>query len=80
MSAELEFQVAELVNTATDGDVGVAEALAESHSLALTGVSSLAYLRLIELVERRFGVTVDLESDVSYLDTVPSLAKWLESQ
>ena len=80
MSTELEIQVAELVNTATDGDVSVAEALAESHSLALAGVSSLAYLRLIELVERWFSVTVDLESDVSYLDTVQALAKWLESQ
>ena len=80
MSDGLELQLAELVSVATDGEVEAREALAESNSLALLGVGSLAYLRLIEAVERRFAVVLDLEADVSYLDTVEALAKWLRAQ
>jgi len=80
MSDGLELQLAELVSVATDGEVEAREALAESNSLALLGVGSLAYLRLIEAVERRFGVVLDLEADMSYLDTVETLAKWLRAQ
>jgi len=76
----LELQLADLVSAATDGEVEAREALAENDSLARLGVGSLAYLRLIEAVERRFGVVLDLEADVSYLDTVEALAKWLRAQ
>ena len=54
--------------------------MAENDSLARLGVGSLACLRLIESVERRFGVMLDLEADVSYLDTVEALAKWLRAR
>jgi len=47
---------------------------------AIVTVGSLAYPRLIEAVERRFDVLLDLETDVSYLDTIESLAKWLRAQ
>ncbi|HZM75597.1 MAG TPA: acyl carrier protein [Candidatus Limnocylindrales bacterium] len=80
MSDALELQLAAMVSAATDGEVEAREALAETDSLARLGVGSLAYLRLIEAVERRYGVTLDLETDMSYLDTVESLAKWLRAQ
>jgi len=80
MSGTLEVHLAELVSAATDGEVAAREALAETDSLARLGVGSLAYPRLIEAVERRFDVLLDLETDVSYLDTIESLAKWLRAQ
>jgi len=80
MRDALANEIAELVGAATDGEVSPAEALAENDSLARLGVGSLAYLRLIEAVERRFGVTLDIEADLSYLDTIEALAKWLRAQ
>lgn len=80
MRDTLELEVAGMVAAATDGDVDATEALAENDSLARLGVGSLAYLRLIDAVERRFGVLVDLDADISYLDTVEALAKWLRSR
>lgn len=79
MTTPLRAQLAGLVTAATDGEVSADDALAETESLALQGVSSLAYLRLIEAVERRYGVAFDLDGDVSYLDTVDRLADYLRA-
>ncbi|GHJ47709.1 hypothetical protein Cs7R123_50510 [Catellatospora sp. TT07R-123] len=76
----LETELAELVAQAGEGAVTAAQALAEPTSLGLLGLTSLGFLRLIHAVERRYGVALDLDDDVSYLDTVGSLAAHLRER
>ena len=68
-------RLAVLVAEACDGEITPAEAAA-AHSLALMGVNSLATLRLIDSVEREFGVALDL-ADPAALDSVAGLAGYL---
>ncbi|MFD5764495.1 acyl carrier protein [Streptomyces sp. NPDC127049] len=56
----LRPQVAALVSRSTDGLVGVRELLDSTEPLAALGVSSLSLLRLVDAVEERYGVLVDL--------------------
>ncbi|MGW4056040.1 acyl carrier protein [Streptomyces sp. NPDC004779] len=56
----LRLQVAALVSRSTDGLVGVRELLDSTEPLAALGVSSLSLLRLVDAVEERYGVFVDL--------------------
>ncbi|MBV1856196.1 phosphopantetheine-binding protein [Catellatospora tritici] len=76
----LETGLAELVAQASEGAVTAAEALAEPRSLGLLGLTSLGFLRLINAVERSYGVALDLDDDVSYLDTIASLAAHLRER
>ncbi|HEU4422434.1 MAG TPA: acyl carrier protein, partial [Pilimelia sp.] len=71
---DLRAALAELVAEAADGDVTAADALAGRAPLPVLGMTSLAYVRLIDAVEERFGITLDLEGDLSYLDSVDALA------
>jgi acyl carrier protein len=66
-----------MIAEATDGDVTAADAFAGRAALPALGMTSLAYVRLIDAVEDRFGVTLDLEGDLSYLDTLDALATQL---
>lgn len=68
---QLRHRLAELVATATDGEVEAAEVLAGRATLPELGVTSLGYLRLIDAVEREFGI--DLEPDG--LDTLDDLVR-----
>jgi len=70
----LRATLARMVAEATDGDVTAADALAGRAPLPALGMTSLAYVRLIDAVEDRFGVTLDLEGDLSYLDSLDALA------
>jgi acyl carrier protein len=72
-------RLAGLVAAACDGEVTAAEAAA-APSLALIGVNSLASLRLIDAVEREFGVVLDLDSDPAMLDSVDTLAGYLAAR
>jgi acyl carrier protein len=74
---DLHQELAELVAEASDGQISAAEALAEPESLGLLGLTSIGYVRLIQAVERRYGVAVEPDDDISTLDTVPALAKFL---
>jgi len=65
-------RLAVLVSEASDGEITAAEAVA-APSLALLGVNSLATLRLIDAVEKEFGVALDLV-DATVLDSVVGLA------
>ncbi len=73
---EVRRRVAQLVESSTDGQVSAAEAEL-SESLVLIGVDSLASLRLIDAVEREFGIALEVEMDVSFLDSVDGLADYL---
>jgi acyl carrier protein len=70
-------ELAALVAEASDGQISVAEALAESESLGLLGLTSMGYVRLIQAIEHRYGVAVEPDDDLSTLDTIPALAKYV---
>jgi acyl carrier protein len=76
---DIHHELATLVAEASDGQISVAEALAESESLGLLGLTSMGYVRLIQAVERRYGVAVEVDDDLSTLDTVPALAAYLRT-
>lgn len=69
----LHRELADLVATATDGDVPAPVALRGGASLTALGVTSLATLRLVDAVEARYGVPLD-PSDRATLDSVAALA------
>ncbi|GAA1369718.1 phosphopantetheine-binding protein [Catellatospora chokoriensis] len=76
----LEADLAALVAQASEGGITATDALAEQESLGLLGLTSLGFLRLIHAVERGYGVVLDLDDDVSFMDTVASLAAHLRAQ
>jgi acyl carrier protein len=53
-------RLAELIDEATEGGVGAADALDGAASLTALGVDSLGLLRLIDAIEAEFGVEIDL--------------------
>lgn len=68
-------RLAELVATVSDGEVTAAEALTSGVPLPALGFTSLSQLRLVDAVEREFGVRVDLGPDgLAALDDVHALA------
>jgi len=76
----LREDLARLVAEASEGQVSADEALAGDATLPALGVSSLVYLRLIDAVETEYGVSLDLDGDLSYLDTLDGLARQLAEQ
>jgi acyl carrier protein len=56
--------VTEAVVAACDGSLTADVVSAETESLTALGVTSLAYLRLIDMVESEFGVYIDLDASV----------------
>jgi acyl carrier protein len=77
---DLRQDLAALVAEASDGQITAAEALAEPESLGLLGLTSMGHVRLIQAVERRYGVAVEPDEDVSSLDTVQALAEYLHTR
>lgn len=78
---ELHRELAALVVEASDGQISAAEALAEQpEPLGLLGLTSLGFVRLIQAVEVRYGVVVEMDDDLSALDTVPALANYLRER
>ncbi|GII89885.1 acyl carrier protein [Sinosporangium siamense] len=80
MNRSLNEHVAQLVSEASDGAVTPDEALSASVPLPALGVTSLAQMRLIDALEREYGVEVDLGTDVSHLESVAALAAFVESK
>ena len=76
----LREDLARLVAEASEGQVSADETLAGDATLPALGVSSLVYLRLIDAVETEYGVSLDLDGDLSYLDTLDGLARHLAEQ
>mgnify|MGYP001097420932 CR=1 FL=1 len=77
---DLHHQLAALVAEASDEQISAAEALAESESLGLLGLTSIGHVRLIQAVERRFGVVIEPDDDITGLDTVEALAAFLQER
>lgn len=70
----LRQQLAEMIATASDGDVSVVDVLADRHTLSVLGLTSLARIRLIDAIEDSFGVDLDLDEDLSSFEHVNTLA------
>ncbi|WP_214321299.1 acyl carrier protein [Nonomuraea sediminis] len=70
---ELRERLADMIAKATDGEVEPFDVLAGQARLTDLGVTSLAFLRLIDLVEAEFGV----ELDPAALDSLDELAAYL---
>ncbi|MFD9500490.1 acyl carrier protein [Streptomyces sp. NPDC060035] len=69
----LRSRVVALVSEATDGEVTEAEILVPGGSLTALGVTSLAFLRLIDSVEDEWGVCLDLDGPFRFLDDLDAL-------
>lgn len=79
-TAALRGRIAALVSRASDGDVTADEILAAGGSLTALGVTSLAFLRLIDALEEEFGVLVDLDGPTLRLDGLDELVAELVRQ
>lgn len=71
----LHRRVAELVAGVCDGDLSAEEAAA-APSLTVAGIGSLDSVRIVDALEREFGVT--LPDDPAGLDSVAGLAGQLQ--
>ncbi|MEU4181137.1 phosphopantetheine-binding protein [Streptomyces sp. NPDC026589] len=69
----LRHEIEELVVLATGRAISVQELRDCDGSLEAVGVNSLAFLNLIEVLETRYGVAVDADTDPARLVSVDSL-------
>lgn len=80
MSDELAATVAGLVSRASAGAISPDEARQPDARLTDLGLSSLAYLKLVELVEQEFDVYIDFEEDLSFLDSVDGIVDFVRAR
>ena len=76
MNPDLESRLAELIHTASDGELSTVDILGGG-SLTALGLDSLGLLRLVDAVETEFGVSLD-PGDPAVSDTVEKLAAHLD--
>ncbi|TMR91445.1 acyl carrier protein [Nonomuraea basaltis] len=74
---DLERMLADMVADVSGGEISAEEALAGDHSLPALGLTSLAWIRLVDAIEDAFGVDVDLGGDLSAFEHVDALAAHL---
>lgn len=77
---DVRHELAALVTEVSDGQIGTADALAEPESLTLLGLTSMGQVRLIQAVERRYGIVVEPDDDPAAFDTVEALAAYLRER
>ncbi|GAA1621260.1 hypothetical protein GCM10009733_017250 [Nonomuraea maheshkhaliensis] len=77
MSGALEHRLADLVADVSGGEISAEQALAGDHSLSALGLTSLAWIRLIDAIEDAFEVDLDLGGDLSAFERVAALAAHL---
>jgi acyl carrier protein len=76
----MESVIANLVEHASDGLISAAEALKPDTDLQERGLSSLAFLQLVDAIENEVGVYVDLEEDIQFMRTVAGITRYVEAQ
>ncbi|HEX2314164.1 MAG TPA: acyl carrier protein [Thermomonospora sp.] len=69
--------IAHIVATATDGTIPVTAHTDETTTFAERGMTSLAFLRMVDALELKYGVEIDLETELDRLTTVFSIAAYL---
>lgn len=78
--ASLEQDVAGLIEDASDGVISREAALDESANLLEKGFSSLSFLQLVDALETKYGVYIDLEQDTTFLGRVSGIVTFLSEQ
>lgn len=78
VETDLPDTVARLVASATDGTVPVEQAVRSDQSFADIGMTSLSFIRLIDSLEIKYGIEIDLERDLDSMRTVDLIVKYLE--
>jgi acyl carrier protein len=71
---QVKLELADMIAAASDGAVSAADVLAARHPLSALGLTSLARIRLIDVIEDSFGVDLDLDDDLSSFEHVDALA------
>ncbi|HEY7485630.1 MAG TPA: acyl carrier protein [Streptosporangiaceae bacterium] len=72
--------LADMVADASDGDVTAEEVLAARHPLSALGVTSLTQIRLIDAIEDTFGIDVDLDDGLTFLDSLDAMVAYLDGR
>ncbi|TXS37819.1 acyl carrier protein [Streptomyces sp. OR43] len=67
-------RLAGLISDAMDGQISAAEILTARGTLTELGVTSLALLRLADILEEEYGLELDLADPEFYRQSVDSLA------
>jgi acyl carrier protein len=73
----LRRELAGLICEVMSGEVGIDEALADGITLGDMGIHSLGLLRLVDAVELRYGVELDLADQSLRNGTLDALAERL---
>ncbi|APE35010.1 hypothetical protein BOX37_14805 [Nocardia mangyaensis] len=76
----LTHAVADLVAQATDGIIDVSSTETAGTSFADAGMTSLSFLRLVDALEIRYGIEIDLEHDIGSMRTVALIVEYLRAQ
>jgi acyl carrier protein len=79
MTESLATRIAAMISTAWEGRLTPEEILGSDISLSALGVTSLALLRLIDAVEEKFDVLLDLGGSAAYLDSFPLLVGYVDA-
>ncbi|MBP0454258.1 acyl carrier protein [Kitasatospora sp. RG8] len=73
--------LAGIVSDASDGELSAAELLADADTpFVALGIGSLAQLRLVDAVETRYEVFLDLDGDGDFLRSLAALAEHLTTE
>ncbi|MBB4910646.1 acyl carrier protein [Actinophytocola algeriensis] len=78
--SDVDTEIAELIAETSGGAVGKDLALDEQSNLLEKGFSSLSFLQLIDALETRYGVYIDLEEDTTFLGRVSGIVRFLKDQ
>ncbi|MET0135382.1 MAG: phosphopantetheine-binding protein [Kibdelosporangium sp.] len=78
--SDLASDVAGLIAEASGGTVTADLALDEEANLLEKGFSSLSFLQLIDSLETKYGVYIDLEQDTTFLGRVSGIVDFLQQR
>lgn len=77
----LKEQIAKIIAGANEGAITPEDVLNAQSQLSRLGMSSLTQLRVVDAIENRFGVPLDLErDDLTYLDSLDGIAGFLRER
>ncbi len=79
-SSEMTERVERLICIASGGAFSEQELREAGGSLRDVGLDSIAYMNLLEGLERSFGVVIDPEEDPQYLSSVSNIVLFLAGQ
>jgi acyl carrier protein len=73
MAEDVSQTIAELISRCSGGTLSAADVLARRDDLGSLGLSSLAQLKLLDLIEGEFDVFLGGEEDMSFLNSLAGI-------